>query len=92
MMAAMIVATIPPNITVMAGVSTAIILVGLPILVATLAMSRGFAVLERARIGPVLGRRVPHPAYRSVRDQGLLRRTFAPPRRAYQSRSRLRGW
>src|SRR5690348_17794684 len=52
------------------GVGTAIIWIGLPILVASLAMSRGFAILERARIGPVLGRRVPHPVYRSARDQG----------------------
>ncbi|MEU4423659.1 sensor histidine kinase [Actinoplanes sp. NPDC024001] len=60
------------------GVGTAIIWVGLPVLVATLGMSRGFATLERARIGPVLRRQVHHPAYRTGRDQGLLRRTLIP--------------
>ncbi|MFC7529576.1 sensor histidine kinase [Actinoplanes sp. GCM10030250] len=60
------------------GIGTAIIWVGLPILVATLTMSRGFAILERARIGPVLGRQVPHPVYRADRDKGWLRRLMAP--------------
>ncbi|MDI6100487.1 sensor histidine kinase [Actinoplanes sp. NEAU-A12] len=58
------------------GIGTAIIWVGLPILVGTLMLSRGFAVVERARIGPVLGRKVPHPVYRTAEAQGLVRRTF----------------
>ncbi|GAA4943159.1 sensor histidine kinase [Actinoplanes utahensis] len=60
------------------GISTAIIWVGLPILVGTLMLSRGFAMAERARIGPVLGRRMPHPRYKRVRGEGALRRTFGP--------------
>ncbi|MEV0896686.1 sensor histidine kinase [Actinoplanes sp. NPDC049802] len=56
------------------GAGTVIIWVGLPILVATLMLCRGFAVVERARIGAVLNRKVPHPVYRSGRDQGGLRR------------------
>jgi signal transduction histidine kinase len=60
------------------GVSTAIIWVGLPILVGTLMLSRGFAMAERARINPVLRRRSPHPIYKSNRGQGFLRRTFGP--------------
>ncbi|MEU4694428.1 sensor histidine kinase [Actinoplanes sp. NPDC023714] len=60
------------------GIGTVVIWVGLPILVATLLMSRGFAVVERARMAPVLGRPVTHPVYRTSRDGGLMRRTIAP--------------
>ncbi|MEV6306195.1 sensor histidine kinase [Actinoplanes sp. NPDC051861] len=60
------------------GVGTVVIWIGFPILVATLVMSRGFAVLERARIGPVLGRPVPHPVYKSARSEGWLRKSMAP--------------
>ncbi|BBH65820.1 histidine kinase [Actinoplanes sp. OR16] len=60
------------------GIGTAIIWIGLPILVGTLLMSRGFAVVERARIGPVLNRQVTHPVYRSSRTSGFWRRSVAP--------------
>jgi len=60
------------------GIGTAILWLGLPILVGTLILARGFAIAERARIGPVLGRRMPHPVYKKVHGQGLLRRTFGP--------------
>ncbi|WP_430781185.1 sensor histidine kinase [Actinoplanes sp. G11-F43] len=60
------------------GVGLAVLWVGLPLLVGTLMFARGFAVTERARIGPVLGQRVPHPPYKKVRGQGAFRRTLAP--------------
>src|SRR4051812_22539956 len=40
------------------GLGLIVIWVGLPIMMATLLFSRGFATVERARIGPVLGRKV----------------------------------
>ncbi|MGK5680493.1 sensor histidine kinase [Actinoplanes sp. URMC 104] len=60
------------------GVGTLIIWVGLPILLATFMVARAFAMLERARIRPVLGREVPQPYYKSRPDAGLLQRTLAP--------------
>ncbi|WP_328464651.1 sensor histidine kinase [Actinoplanes sp. NBC_00393] len=60
------------------GIGTVIIWVGLPILVATLGMSRGFAILERARMGPVLRRRIPHPMYRTARADGWVRKMLSP--------------
>ncbi|WP_229076175.1 sensor histidine kinase [Actinoplanes sp. DH11] len=60
------------------GVGTAIIWIGLPILVATLVMSRGFAIVERSRMAPVLGRRLPHPIYRTATGSGWLRRSLSP--------------
>ena len=59
------------------GVGTAIIWIGVPILAATLLMSRGFATVERARIAPVLGRPVPHPHYRTS-ETSWWRRLIAP--------------
>ncbi|MFI7602623.1 sensor histidine kinase [Actinoplanes sp. NPDC049681] len=49
------------------GVGTAVIWVGVPVLLGTLMLARGFATVERARIGPVLGRRLPHPYYKRAR-------------------------
>jgi signal transduction histidine kinase len=60
------------------GVSTAIIWIGLPLLAGALAMSRGFAHLERMRIGPVLRRRIPHPHYRSAKGKSWVGRMFHP--------------
>ncbi|WP_433828164.1 sensor histidine kinase [Actinoplanes sp. CA-015351] len=60
------------------GIGMVIIWVGLPVLVATLLMSRGFAVVERARIGPVLGRSMTHPVYRTAPGSGWMRRSIAP--------------
>jgi signal transduction histidine kinase len=60
------------------GTGLAIIWVGLPILDGTLKESRGFAMTERLRIGPVLRHKSVHPIYKSVRGQGVLRRTFGP--------------
>ncbi|MEV6347061.1 sensor histidine kinase [Actinoplanes sp. NPDC051851] len=61
-----------------AGLGTVVVWVGLPLLVATLAMSRGFAHLERLRIGAVLRRKIPHPLYRSSQAEGWFRRILAP--------------
>ncbi|MBO3743737.1 sensor histidine kinase [Actinoplanes flavus] len=60
------------------GSGLVVIWVGLPIMVGTLMFARGFAITERARIAPVLGRGVPQPIYKKVRGKGLLRRTFGP--------------
>ncbi|MFF5080555.1 sensor histidine kinase [Actinoplanes sp. NPDC000266] len=60
------------------GVGLVVIWVGLPLLVGTLMVSRGFATIERARIGPVFGHKVPHPAYKKNPGGDLLRRTFTP--------------
>src|ERR1043165_2387934 len=46
------------------GVGMFITVLGIPILAATLIMSRGFATVERARTGPVLRRRLTHPGYK----------------------------
>jgi signal transduction histidine kinase len=61
------------------GVGTLIIWIGLPILVGVLLLARGFAVLERARLAPVLGRRLPHAGYkRAPADAGMMRRLLTP--------------
>jgi signal transduction histidine kinase len=60
------------------GVGTMIIWIGLPILVATMFMVRGLATVERARIGPVLGRRFPHPYYKTRPDKGPIARMLTP--------------
>ena len=61
------------------GIGLAIMIVGFPILVATLFQARGFATVERARVGPVLRTRLPHPYYRKPKaGAGFWRRTFVP--------------
>ncbi|GLY05981.1 histidine kinase [Actinoplanes sp. NBRC 101535] len=60
------------------GVSTTIIWIGLPILVGTLFMARGFALLERYRIGAVLRRPIPHPAYRSTAGKSFMGKLVSP--------------
>jgi signal transduction histidine kinase len=60
------------------GIGLAVIWVGLPILMAVLLMSRGFATLERVRIGPVLRRKVPHPYYKKQTNQGVVRGLVTP--------------
>jgi signal transduction histidine kinase len=60
------------------GIGTAIIWVGLPLLAGALTMSRGFAHLERARIGPVLRRKIPHPRYRTSKSTSWVGKLFAP--------------
>src|ERR1051325_9095686 len=53
------------------GVGMFITVVGIPMVAATLFMSGGFATVERARTGPVLRRRLPHPGYKRTKpDDG----------------------
>jgi signal transduction histidine kinase len=60
------------------GVGTAVIWVGIPILVGTMFMARGFATLERARIGPVFGYKMQQPYYKKRPEGDVMRRMFAP--------------
>ncbi len=61
------------------GIGTLIIWIGLPVLTATLFLARGFAVVERARVAPVFGQRMPHPNYRRLGpDAGPVRRLLQP--------------
>jgi signal transduction histidine kinase len=61
------------------GIGTLIIWVGLPLLTATLFMARGFATVERVRIGPVFGRALPQPHYRrTAPDASWMRRMLRP--------------
>jgi hypothetical protein len=63
------------------GVGTAIIWVGIPILIGTLLVSRAFAHLERIRLRTLQGRQAPTPEY-VVRDPeaGFVPRMFTPMR------------
>ena len=60
------------------GVGTSVIWVGLPILAAAMGTSRGFAALERARIGPVLGRSIRQPHYKQPRRPGFFGAVLTP--------------
>jgi signal transduction histidine kinase len=61
------------------GLGTTLLWLGLPILAGAIMMARGFATVERARIAPVLGRRLPHPAYkRPAADAGVAGRILKP--------------
>jgi signal transduction histidine kinase len=62
------------------GVGLAILWAGVPLLMVTIMMARGFATLERARIGPVLGRRMPHPIYKRPTRPGFWSRVLTPLR------------
>ncbi|MQA85346.1 MAG: sensor histidine kinase [Streptosporangiales bacterium] len=60
------------------GVSLAVAYVGLPILVLTLYVARGFADIERLRLRTVLRRPVQRPRYKSREDRQGLRRLLTP--------------
>ncbi|MEV0134776.1 sensor histidine kinase [Dactylosporangium sp. NPDC050688] len=61
------------------GVGLLVTVLGFPILVATLFQARGFATVERARIGPVLRTRLPHPYYKKPDpDDGFWRKMLVP--------------
>src|SRR4051812_42600331 len=60
------------------GVGTAIIWIGLPILIGTLLLARGFATIERVRVSAVLGRRLPHAHYKRATGQSFWRRLLTP--------------
>ncbi|MGR6917068.1 sensor domain-containing protein [[Actinomadura] parvosata] len=62
-----------------AGLGTAIVFAGLPVLAATAAMARHLADLERVALPGVLGRPVARPPYRPAPARaGRLRRTLNP--------------
>ena len=61
------------------GVGLLVIVLGLPVLVATVFLARGFATVERARAAPVLGRRLRHPDYKRIGPKaGFWRRMRVP--------------
>jgi signal transduction histidine kinase len=61
------------------GLGLLVTVLGFPILVATLFQARGFATVERARIGPVLRTRLPHPYYKKPDpDDGFWRKMLVP--------------
>jgi signal transduction histidine kinase len=62
------------------GVGLAVLWVGLPLVMVTVMMARGFATIERARIAPILGRRMPHPVYRHASRPGFWHRVLTPLR------------
>ena len=65
------------------GLGTLVIVVGFAVLALTLAIAQGFATLERSRVDLALGRRLPRPAYRPLRDGtvGGVLSAGADPRR-----------
>lgn len=61
------------------GLGLLVTVLGFPIMVATLFQARGFATVERARIGPVLRTRLPHPYYKKPHpDDGFWRKMLVP--------------
>jgi signal transduction histidine kinase len=60
------------------GVGLAVLAVGVPLLTATLYAGRGFAILERARMSPVLRRTMPHPVYKRASRPGFWPRVLTP--------------
>ena len=63
------------------GVGLAVLLVGLPILALGLLTARGFAFVERRRLGRLLGTPMVQPTYLSSRPgEAALRRVTAPAR------------
>ena len=62
-----------------AGLGTLVIVVGLPVLVATVLLARLFADVERLRIGPVLRKATTRPVYRtSEPGDGVWKRMITP--------------
>ena len=57
------------------GLGLVVLWVGIPLMVVTLMTARGFAAFERVRIGPVLGRKVPHPYYKKATGGSVIRNT-----------------
>jgi signal transduction histidine kinase len=64
-----------------AGTVTSAFVFGLPLLALALLVARGFADIERLRLGRLQGAPVPRPRYRPADpDAGWVRRTLAPIR------------
>ena len=60
------------------GVALTVLWVGLPLLTGIFLLARGLAVLERVRVGPVLGDRLPHVHYKRAVGRSLWRRVVTP--------------
>ena len=60
------------------GLGLSVVWIGLPILMGVMLLARGLATLERARLGPVLGNRMPHPVYRRAAGPSFWRRVLTP--------------
>jgi signal transduction histidine kinase len=67
------------------GVGTAVIVIGIPIMVGSLYLARGFADIERLRIPAVLRRPAPRPRYRRAEANAGFWRRVATPLRDGQS-------
>ncbi|WP_305785805.1 sensor histidine kinase [Symbioplanes lichenis] len=61
------------------GIGLGVLWFGVPLLAGTLMVSRGFATIERHRLGPVLGRQLPHPYYKKTAPgQPWVRKLITP--------------
>jgi signal transduction histidine kinase len=60
------------------GLGLTVVWIGLPVMMGTVMLARGFATLERARIGAVFGWRMPHPYYKKPSRPGFWRRVLTP--------------
>jgi len=60
------------------GLGTLVIMAGFPLLVLTLFIAQGFAVLERARIRVLTGVDVPAPVYRPTSNRSRVRKLLSP--------------
>jgi signal transduction histidine kinase len=60
------------------GLGLAVLWIGVPLLMVTMMTARGFATLERARIAPVLRRRLPPPVYKRPKAAGFWRQVLTP--------------
>jgi signal transduction histidine kinase len=60
------------------GLGLAVLWIGVPLLMITMMIARGFATLERARIAPILRRPMPHPVYKRPTAPGFWRQVLTP--------------
>ncbi|HET6530329.1 MAG TPA: sensor histidine kinase [Actinoplanes sp.] len=60
------------------GVGLSLIWIGVPLLVGVMLLVRGLATVERARMAPVIGRRMPHPYYKRPSGPGFWAQVRAP--------------
>jgi hypothetical protein len=68
-----------------AGAGLVVVWVGLPVLVGTVLVARGFAQLERLRLRSLQGRAAPAPSYRKAEPEGSILRRLLTPLRDPQS-------
>ena len=60
------------------GLGTFVIWIGLPIMIGSLLLARGFAMIERNRVAAVLGHRLPVAHYKRRAEGGFWRRAVTP--------------